>query len=72
MMIFGILGLLTIILNYGLLLTKHKNYFFPVGLLACIFWIIHGWIINDFTVYGVNIFMLIVTYIQIKQKTQIS
>lgn len=69
--IFGILGMITLVLGYLMLLTKYKKYYFHIGVISCGLYIVHGFVINDYTIWSVNIFMCIILIINVIKKTQI-
>jgi len=62
--IFGWLGLIVIIINY-LLVLKINKWFFHIGVVASVLYIIHAIITNDLTVGLVNAFMIVVCLIKI-------
>lgn len=68
--IWGWLGLFTLILNYTILLKTHK-YFFYIGIVGSLFYIIHSIITLDYSVLLVNLFLSVIGLIKIKQNQNI-
>jgi membrane-bound ClpP family serine protease len=69
--IFGIIGMVTLVLGYLMLLTPYKKYYFHIGVISCMLYIIHGVVINDYTIWSVNIFMSIILIWNVYKKTEI-
>ena len=64
--IFGWFGLVILLLNY-LLVIKTTKWFFHIGLLGSLFYIIHAMIVVDYSVGLINVFMSIISIIKLIQ-----
>jgi len=68
--LYGWIGLVILLFNY-LLVIKTNKYFFQVGVLSCVAYIIHSILTQDDSILFVNIFLLIINLIKIKQNQNI-